>query len=60
MKRPTGDTAIAIAGLIALSLGLAIGLPPVALYGPGAALAVPGLLLILYAVLPDRSSGGAA
>lgn len=60
MKRPTVDpnTALALAGLVLLALGLAIGLPPIALLGPGAALAVPGALLIVYAVLPDRAEGG--
>lgn len=59
MKRPAIDpnTALALVGLVALALGLAIGLPPVALFGPGAALAVPGSLLIVYAVLPDRAGG---
>lgn len=59
MKRPSVDTntVLALVGLVALSVGLAIGLPPVALYGPGAAFAVPGVLLIAYAVLPDRSGG---
>ncbi len=58
MKRPTidPDTALALAGLISLALGLLIGLPPVSLWGPGAALAVPGALLILYAVMPDRGT----
>lgn len=61
MKRPSIDpnTALALVGLLALALGLCIGLPPVALLGPGAALAVPGCLLIVYAVLPDRSGGPA-
>lgn len=59
MKRPAVDTntALALLGLLALALGLCIGLPPVALLGPGAALAVPGALLIVYAVLPDRAGG---
>lgn len=59
MKRPSMDqnTVLALLGLFALALGLGIGLPPVALLGPGAALAVPGVLLIVYAVLPDRSGG---
>ena len=62
MKRPTIDldTALALVGLAALAVGLLVGLPPIALIGPGAALAVPGALLILYAVLPDRSAGGPA
>lgn len=54
MKRPDANTLLAIIGLVALSIGLGIGLPPLALFGPGAALAVPGGLLILYAVLPDH------
>jgi hypothetical protein len=60
MKRSSIDsnTILAIAGLLALSIGLAIGLPPIALLGPGAALAVPGCLLIAYAVMPDRAEGG--
>jgi len=60
MKRPSIDpnTALALVGLVGLALGLCIGLPPVALLGPGAALAVPGFLLIVYAVLPDRADGG--
>lgn len=60
MKRPRidTDTALALGGLVALAIGLLVGLPPIALLGPGAALAVPGALLILYAVLPDRSTGG--
>jgi hypothetical protein len=59
MKRPKIDpnTLLAGIGLVLLSLGLAVGLPPAALYGPGAALAVPGCLLIVYAVLPDRTGG---
>lgn len=60
MKRPAIDlnTALAICGLVALAIGLSIGLPPLSLWGPGAGLAVPGALLILYAILPDRSTGG--
>lgn len=59
MKRPAIDTntALALVGLVALAIGLGIGLPPLALWGPGAAFAVPGSLLIIYAVLPDRSGG---
>lgn len=62
MKRSTldTDTILALVGLVALAVGLLVGLPPIALLGPGAALAVPGALLILYAVLPDRPSGGTA
>lgn len=33
-------------GLLLLGVGLGIGLPPLALWGPGAGLAVPGLLMI--------------
>lgn len=60
MKRPAVDpnTVLALVGLFALSIGLAIGLPPIAFLGPGAALAVPGCLLIAYAVMPDRAEGG--
>lgn len=59
MKRQPIDpnTALALVGLLALAVGLAIGLPPLSLWGPGAGLAVPGALLILYAILPDRSGG---
>jgi hypothetical protein len=59
MKRPNLDpnTVIALVGLVALAVGLCIGLPPVALIGPGAAFAVSGSLLMIYAVLPDRSGG---
>lgn len=50
--RPTTDRGWAlVVGLIALALGLGIGLPPIALWGPGAALAVPGALLFVLAVL---------
>lgn len=60
MKRPAVDTntLLAILGLLGLALGLFIGLPPISLPGPGAALAVPGCLLIAYAVMPDRAEGG--
>lgn len=57
-RRLDPDTLLALLGLALVSLGLAIGLPPVALYGPGAALAVPGFLVLIYAVLPDRSATG--
>ena len=50
------DRVIALVGLALLAAGLAIGLPPVGLLGPGAALAVPGGLLIAYAVLPDQTA----
>lgn len=53
MKRPAVDpnTAFALVGLVSLAIGLAL------IYLPSAFVAV-GLLLILYAVLPDRSPGG--
>lgn len=53
MKRLTVDpnTALALAGLIALAIGVALIFPP-------AAFVVVGALLILYAILPDRSTGG--
>jgi hypothetical protein len=40
-----------LVGLVCISIGLAIGLPPLALWGPGAALAVPGGLLLLLAFI---------
>lgn len=53
MKRVALDpnTALALAGLVALAIGLALIYPP-------AAFVVVGVLLIAYAVLPDRSTGG--
>lgn len=53
MKRVAVDTntALALAGIIVLAIGLAL------VYLPAAFVAV-GVLLILYAVLPDRSTGG--
>lgn len=53
MKRVSVDsnTVLALAGLIALALGLALIYPP-------AAFVVVGSLLIVYAILPDRSAGG--
>lgn len=39
-------------GLLLISAGLAIGLPPLALWGPGAALFVPGLILTILAFMP--------
>jgi hypothetical protein len=45
------NTALALAGLLALAIGLALIYPP-------AAFVVIGALLILYAILPDRSTGG--
>lgn len=52
MKRPTIDlnTALAIIGLVALGVGLALIFPP-------AAFVVVGGLLILYAIMPDQSKG---
>lgn len=53
MKRPAIDqnTALALIGLIALAIGLALVYLPVALV-------VVGGLLILYAILPDQTPGG--
>lgn len=53
MKRVTLDpnTALALIGLAVLAIGLALVFPP-------AAFVVVGTLLIVYAVLPDRGSGG--
>lgn len=53
MKRVAIDsnTALALVGLLSLAVGLA------SIYPPAALIAV-GVLLILYAVLPDRSNGG--
>ena len=53
MKRVTVDpnTALALAGLVVLALGLAL------IFLPAAFVAV-GVLLILYAILPDRTPGG--
>jgi hypothetical protein len=45
------NTALALAGLAVFAIGLAL------VYLPAAFIAV-GLLLILYAILPDRSTGG--
>jgi hypothetical protein len=50
--KPSTDRGVAmIVGLLLMAVGLAIGLPPLALWGPGAALAVPGTLLFLLAVV---------
>lgn len=53
MKRPIVDqnTALAIAGLAALAIGLAIISVP-------AAFVVVGGLLLLYSILPDQTPGG--
>lgn len=50
MKRPNVDpnTALALIGLIALAIGLAL------IYPPAAFVAVGGLLLV-YAILPDQT-----
>jgi hypothetical protein len=55
MKRPVVDTntILAVVGLAALAAGLAL------VYLP-ASLVTVGALLILYAILPDRSAGGTA
>ncbi len=47
MKRPSTDALVALAGLAALSVGLALVFVP-------AAFVVVGGLLIVYAILPDR------
>lgn len=41
-------------GLVLISIGLAVGLPPVALWGPGSALFVPGaiFLVLTFATQP--------
>lgn len=39
-----------LAGLVLVALGLTIGLPPVALWGPGAGLTVPGLIVFALAI----------
>lgn len=41
---------VMLIGILLLGFGLAIGLPPVALWGPGAGLAVIGGLLLALAV----------
>jgi hypothetical protein len=43
-------------GLVLISLGLAIGLPPLALWGPGAGLVVPGaiFLFLTFATQPPE------
>ena len=44
--RPTTERGWSmVVGLVLLAVGLAIGLPPLALWGPGAGLAVPGALV---------------
>lgn len=49
--KPTTDRGWAIVlGLLAIAAGLGIGLPPLALWGPGAALAVPGGLIFALAI----------
>lgn len=55
---PTTDRGRAIlGGLILLAIGLAIGLPPVALWGPGAGLAVPGgIVFVLAAIQPPEGA----
>lgn len=52
MKRLAVDqnTALAIAGLVVLAIGLAL------IFLPAAFVAV-GVLLIVYAILPDQSKG---
>jgi hypothetical protein len=45
----TGRGRAIVAGILLIAAGLAIGLPPIALWGPGAGLAVPGGLLFLLA-----------
>jgi hypothetical protein len=40
-----------LAGIVLLAAGLFVGLPPLALWGPGAALAVPGALFVLIAFI---------
>lgn len=52
MKRPNIDanTALALLGLTALAVGLGL------IFLPAAFVAV-GVLLIVYAVMPDRSGG---
>lgn len=50
--RPTTERGrVILTGLILLAVGLAIGLPPIALWGPGAGLAVPGALLFGLALV---------
>ncbi len=53
MKRPAIDqnTAIALTGLVALAIGLALFYLP-------AAFVVVGGLLILYAIIPDQKTPG--
>lgn len=49
---PTTERGRAIAvGLLLVAIGLAIGLPPLALWGPGAGLAVPGGVIFGLAVI---------
>jgi hypothetical protein len=45
-----------IVALLMIGLGLAVALPPVALWGPGFGLVVPGALVLLLALLtpPDE------
>jgi hypothetical protein len=54
---PTTDQGRALLlGLVLISVGLAVGLPPLALWGPGAALVVPGaifLFLTFFATAPE-------
>ena len=40
-----------LVGLVMLMFGLAIGLPPLALWGPGAAFVVPGVLFVFLALV---------
>jgi len=40
-----------VVGLLLLAVGLTIGLPPVALWGPGAGMAVPGAIVFILALI---------
>lgn len=40
-----------VLGIVLIALGLAIGLPPLALWGPGAGLAVPGALVFALSIV---------
>lgn len=55
MKPTTERGRAMLAGLLLLAIGLTIGLPPLALWGPGAGLAVPGALVFALAFItpPD-------
>lgn len=57
MKPTTERGRAMLVGLVLIAIGLAIGLPPLALWGPGAGLSVPGALIFALAFItpPDEA-----